>query len=198
MSKPGTDRADPCATPSLTVSTITGRTFIVDPRVRANVTILSSTPMSPEAFYQAFLSILQVHGFMAVQSGNVTKILPDANARQVPANDLPERVSATSDELRLHEQDGAVCFDVKVAPRASRSAILGVHAGALKLSVTAAPVDGAGNTALIELLAEQLDVPKRALRIVRGEHQRSKTVCVQGVALAELRAVLLEPGRRPR
>jgi general secretion pathway protein D len=81
------------------VSTITGRTFIVDPRVRANVTILSSTPMSPEAFYQAFLSILQVHGFMAVQSGNVTKILPDANARQVPANDLPDRVSPTSDEV---------------------------------------------------------------------------------------------------
>src|SRR5690606_36760805 len=42
------------------VSTITGRTFIIDPRVRAQVTILSSTPMSPEAFYQAFLSILQV------------------------------------------------------------------------------------------------------------------------------------------
>ncbi len=81
------------------VSTITGKTFIVDPRVRANVTILSSTPMSPDAFYQAFLSILQVHGFMAVESGNVTKILPDANARQVPANDLPAHVSATSDEI---------------------------------------------------------------------------------------------------
>src|SRR5690606_24839249 len=81
------------------VSTITGKTFIVDPRVRANVTILSSTPMTPEAFYQAFLSILQVHGFMAVESGNVTKILPDANARQVPANDLPASVSPTSDEI---------------------------------------------------------------------------------------------------
>src|SRR5690606_24342369 len=38
-------------------------------------------------------------GFMAVESGNVTKILPDANARQVPANDLPAHVSATSDEI---------------------------------------------------------------------------------------------------
>src|SRR5690606_14870119 len=55
--------------------------------------------MSPDAFYEAFLSILQVHGFMAVESGNVTKILPDANARQVPANDLPDRVSPTSDEI---------------------------------------------------------------------------------------------------
>ncbi len=81
------------------VSTITGRTFIVDPRVRAQVTILSSTPMTPDAFYQAFLSILQVHGFMAVQSGNITKILPDANARQVPSNDLPSSISSTSDEI---------------------------------------------------------------------------------------------------
>src|SRR5690606_26926907 len=81
------------------VSTITGKTFIVDPRVRANVTILSSTPMTPEAFYQAFLSILQVHGFIAVESGNVTKILPDANARRVPANDLPASVSPPSDEI---------------------------------------------------------------------------------------------------
>ena len=46
--------------------------------------MLSSTPMSPAAFYEAFLSILQVYGFIAVPAGNVVKILPDANARQIP------------------------------------------------------------------------------------------------------------------
>lgn len=82
------------------VSTITNKTFIVDPRVRANVTILSSTPMTPDAFYEAFLSILQVHGFVAVPAGNgIYKIIPDANARQVPANDLPGSVNASSDEI---------------------------------------------------------------------------------------------------
>jgi general secretion pathway protein D len=81
------------------VSAVTGKNFIVDPRVRAQVTMLSSTPMSPAAFYEAFLSILQVHGFVAVPSGDVIKIIPDANARQVPANDLPSSVSATSDEI---------------------------------------------------------------------------------------------------
>jgi len=81
------------------VSAVTGKNFIVDPRVRAQVTMLSSTPMSPNAFYEAFLSILQVHGFVAVPSGDVIKIIPDANARQVPANDLPSSVSATSDEI---------------------------------------------------------------------------------------------------
>jgi len=81
------------------VSAVTGKNFIVDPRVKAQVTMLSATPMSPAAFYEAFLSILQVHGFVAVPSGNVIKIIPDANARQVPGNDLPSRVSSTSDEI---------------------------------------------------------------------------------------------------
>ena len=82
------------------VSQITGKTFIVDPRVRAQVTILSSTPMSPEAFYETFLSILQVHGFVAVPAGNSIKIIPDANARQLPGDaDLPERVNGSSDEF---------------------------------------------------------------------------------------------------
>src|SRR5262245_32715429 len=81
------------------VSAITGKNFIIDPRVRAQVTMLSSTPMTPAAFYEAFLSILQVHGFVAVPSGDVIKIIPDANARQVPANDLPSRISPTSDEI---------------------------------------------------------------------------------------------------
>ena len=81
------------------VSQVTGRNFIVDPRVRAQVTMLSNTPMSPDAFYEAFLAILQVHGFVAVPSGSVIKILPDATVRQLPANDLPDRVSATSDEI---------------------------------------------------------------------------------------------------
>jgi general secretion pathway protein D len=81
------------------VAAATGKTFIIDPRVRAQVTMLSSTPMSPEAFYQTFLSILAVYNFIAVPDGNVVKILPDANARQSPSIDLPDSVSSTSDEI---------------------------------------------------------------------------------------------------
>ena len=81
------------------VSAATNKNFIIDPRVRAQVTMLSSTPMTPAAFYEAFLAILQVHGFIAVPDGNVVKILPDANARTIPSIDLPDRVSATSDEI---------------------------------------------------------------------------------------------------
>lgn len=66
------------------VGEVTGKNFILDPRVKAEVTMLSSAPMSPDAFYEAFLSILSVYGFVAVPAGDVIKILPDANARQVP------------------------------------------------------------------------------------------------------------------
>ncbi len=81
------------------ISQITGKNFIIDPRVKAQVTMLSSTPMTPDAFYEAFLSILQVHGFVAVPTGKLWKIIPDANSRQVPSNDLPTSVSDSSDEL---------------------------------------------------------------------------------------------------
>ena len=81
------------------VANATGRNFIVDPRVRAQVTMLSATPMTPAEFYQAFLAILSVHDFVAVPAGNLTKIIPSANMRQLPGNDLGNRVSTTSDEL---------------------------------------------------------------------------------------------------
>ncbi len=66
------------------VSSVTGNNFIIDPRVRQEVTMISSTPMSPDAFYEAFLSILQVHGYAAVPTGDVIKIIPDASVRQFP------------------------------------------------------------------------------------------------------------------
>jgi len=65
------------------VSAVTRENYIIDPRVNAqNVTMLSSTPMTPEAFYEAFLSILEVHQLVAVRSGDVIKIIPNASARQ--------------------------------------------------------------------------------------------------------------------
>ena len=66
------------------VGEVTGRNFLVDPRVNAQVTLLSYTPMSPDAFYDAFLATLQVHGYAALEAGDIVKIVLDANARQLP------------------------------------------------------------------------------------------------------------------
>jgi general secretion pathway protein D len=81
------------------VAEVTGKNFIIDPRVNAKVTMLSATPMSPAAFYEAFLSVLQVYGYVAVPAGKVIKIIPNTDQRVVPANDLPTSVSSTSDEI---------------------------------------------------------------------------------------------------
>ena len=63
------------------VQQVIGRTIIVDPRVRAQVTVLSTEPMTADAYYRAFLSMLEVHGFVALESGSTIQIVPDANAR---------------------------------------------------------------------------------------------------------------------
>jgi general secretion pathway protein D len=81
------------------VSEVTGKNFIIDPRVNAKVTMLSATPMSPAAFYEAFLAVLQVYGYVAVPAGKIIKIIPNTDARQLPSIDLPNSVSSNSDEM---------------------------------------------------------------------------------------------------
>jgi len=67
-----------------TVSKFTGKNFIIDPRVKAKVTVISATTLTPEAVYEVFLSVLQVHGYAAVPTGPVIKIVPEVNAKQGP------------------------------------------------------------------------------------------------------------------
>lgn len=82
-----------------TVSEVTKKTFIVDPRVKANVTVVSAKPMNSDEVYQVFLSILSVNGFTAVPSGNVIKILPDNIAKSENSPVLGARESSQGDEL---------------------------------------------------------------------------------------------------
>jgi general secretion pathway protein D len=67
------------------ISAVTGRTMIPDPRVRAQVSLYNTSPMTPDQFYQAFLQILQIHGYAAIDSGVATQIIPSANVRQMPS-----------------------------------------------------------------------------------------------------------------
>lgn len=86
---------------------------------------------------------------------------------------------------------------VRAQPRASRSALVGMHDDALKVAVAAPPVDGAANEAIVELLSAVFGVPKRAVAIARGESGRNKQVDVTGIDLATAIArieALLHPG----
>ncbi|MBT3830012.1 MAG: type II secretion system secretin GspD [Gammaproteobacteria bacterium] len=64
------------------VSVITGKSFVVDPRIKGNVTVISSTSMDKDTIYELFLSVLRVHGYAAVPSGNITKIVQQVLAKQ--------------------------------------------------------------------------------------------------------------------
>ena len=64
------------------VSQITGKNFIIDPRVKGRVTVISSKPLDENEVYNVFLSILQVHGFATVPTENAIKVIPDATAKQ--------------------------------------------------------------------------------------------------------------------
>jgi general secretion pathway protein D len=66
------------------VAEITGRTFVVDPRIKGNVTVISNTPMNRDAVYELFLSVLRVHNWTAVPSGGVIRIQQNATAKQSP------------------------------------------------------------------------------------------------------------------
>ena len=91
--------------------------------------------------------------------------------------------------LRVTEREGAVRFSVRVQPRSSRTGVEGVHGDALKVRVNAPPVDGAANEAVVEVLAEALGVPRRAVRIVAGDSSRTKVVEVAGVDSAAVHAL---------
>jgi len=91
--------------------------------------------------------------------------------------------------LRITTRAALVTFDVHVVPRASQSAVVGVHDGCLKVTLAAPPVDGAANQALIELLAKLLQRPRRDVTIVRGESSRRKTLAIAGVSAAAIEAL---------
>ena len=71
-------------------------------------------------------------------------------------------------------------------PRASRSRVVGLHDGRLKVTLAAPPVDGEANVELCATLAKALGVPKRAVRISHGEHNKHKTVRVQGASVEQV------------
>lgn len=86
-------------------------------------------------------------------------------------------------DLRVTQHGLEVHVTVRAQPRASRDAIVGVHDGALKIAITAPPVDGEANAAITAFLAKKLGVAKRAVRVVRGDSAREKVIAIEGVTV---------------
>ena len=78
-----------------------------------------------------------------------------------------------------------VVLRVLVAPRSATTKVLGLHDGMVKVALTAPPVDGAANKALIAFLAKMLGVSKSSVTIIAGETSRKKSVSVEGIGPEE-------------
>jgi len=89
--------------------------------------------------------------------------------------------------IPIKESDQAVAFAVRVHPRAKKNAITGVVGDALKLSLTAPPVDGRANEACVEFFAKLLNVPRSSVTILSGRSSRNKVVRIAGISAEELR-----------
>ena len=88
--------------------------------------------------------------------------------------------------IEISEGTSGVSLAVRVVPRASRDAIEGEYQGALKIRLTAPPVEDSANDALRRFLAARLKVPVSAVRIVAGEKSRNKRVSIAGVSRAQI------------
>jgi len=152
------------------VGEVTQKNFIIDPRVNAKVTMLSSTPMTPEAFYEAFLSILQVHGYVAVTSGDLIKIVPDATARQY-AGPLGTSSSAGADDIvtqvvQVHNVGAAQLVPI-LRPLIPQYGHLAAHPGSNMLIIS----DRAANVNRMVTIVRRIDQSSdEDIEVVRLTH----------------------------
>jgi len=92
-------------------------------------------------------------------------------------------------------KDGRVLLKLHVQPKASKNRFAGIYNDAIKLAVTAPPVDGKANTAVIKFLASSLNLKKKDLEIRHGLQSRTKSILIAGRSLEELRSQILAISR---
>ncbi len=159
-----------------TVSRQSGRNFVVDPRVKARVTVISSTPLNADELYETFLSVLQVHGYAAVPSGDLTKIVPDVNAKQGP-------VPAYTDETSASDQLVTKVIKVANVPAAQLVPILRPlvpqqgHLAAYASTNTLIVTDRASNIERLTTIINGIDRPDNdEVEIVRLSHASASEI----------------------
>jgi uncharacterized protein len=92
--------------------------------------------------------------------------------------------------IPIQESESGISFVVKVQPRAKRDAVVGELGDALKVALTAPPVEGRANEACIRFLAELLKVPRSSITIASGQSTRNKIIRIAGLTAGEFRARL--------
>ncbi len=129
------------------ISKLTGRNFIIDPRVRGNFTLVSGTPLDADQIYEVFLSVLDVHNLSAVPSGDVIKIVPSNVVRQQPTPTITNIDGLNRDEIVTYiyaVKNGSVQTILPIVqPLLPPTSYISAHApsNSLIISGTAANID---------------------------------------------------------
>jgi general secretion pathway protein D len=138
------------------VSEITGRNFIVDPRVEGRVTVVSARPMPTDEIWEVFIGVLRVHGLVALESGRMWRIVPEPVARQDGAP-MPSVARVGPDELvtRIIELDHVAALEVVTVlrPLLPQGQQIAVHGASNAIIIS----DRAGNVARIEAILRRID-----------------------------------------
>lgn len=89
--------------------------------------------------------------------------------------------------MTIEQWGDGIRLRIRVQPRASRTEVVGLHGDAIRIRLSAPPVDGAANEALLRFLSDKLSISRSAVRIAAGENSRSKVVTASGIGLSEAR-----------
>ncbi len=151
-----------------TVSEVTGKNFIVDPRVKGKVTVVSSSPMDASGVYETFLAVLQVQGFAAIPAGDSIKIVPETNARQDGGGFNSGGAGLAIDEVVTHvyniENVSAAQLVPILRPLVPQWGHLAAYAPSNMLIIS----DRAANVVRLEKLIRQIDQSSdREIEIVK-------------------------------
>ena len=158
-----------------TVAEITGKNFIVDPRVKAKVTVISARPMDQDEIYDVFLSVLQVHGFATVQVGNIVKILPDVNAKQGAGNVATSTVKGDELVTRVIEVENVPAAQLVpiLRPLVPQQGHLAAYPESNMLVIS----DRGANIARIEKIIKKIDQPdSQEIEVIHLEHASATEV----------------------
>ena len=160
-----------------TVAEITGKNFVIDPRVKAKVTVVSARPMDKKEIYEVFLSVLQVHGFATVEVGEVIKILPDVNAKQGAGSVVTNSSGSKGDELvtRVIEVDNVAAAQLVpiLRPLVPQQGHLAAYPGSNMLVIS----DRGANIARLEKIIRKIDQPDaQEIEVIPLQHASASEV----------------------
>lgn len=185
------------ATLIATVSEVTGKNFIIDPRVKGKVTVVSASPMDAAGVYETFLAVLQVNGFATVPAGEAIKIVPEVSARQDGGTYVSNGSGMALDEIVTHvyevQHASAAQIVAILRPLVAQSGQLAAYAPGNMLIIS----DRASNVVRMEKLIAQIDSSgDRDIEMIALENASAGEV-VKTVSALQQQDKQVDPTARP-